>query len=153
MGFRSTTLLALALVASLGCGQKRETERKEYKALRAQLLRISRTHTDKLVDELDRLEAIEITTERIDTCRDACSEAYRAIAEASDKSHEAKAIIADLEETVETEQELEVLEKSQEKALHLLEESEADLERAKELKDRCHDLLDDLEGEGLDRDR
>ena len=44
-------------------------------------------------------------------------------------------------------------ETKQDKALLLLEESETELKKASELKDTCHDLLDDLEVEGLDRER
>lgn len=156
MSFDSTRVFALALLLLLGCSQKaakQKTEREEYKALRAQLMRIARTPTDQLDVELSRLEEIPITTERIDTCRDACLEAYRAIALAGQKSREAQEIIKDIEGLGDSDEDLELLETKQDEALALLEESESQLEEATGLKDSCHDLLDDLEGEGLDRAR
>jgi hypothetical protein len=153
MDLISTRAFAATVVVPmvLACSNKAETERKEYRAFRAQLLRISKTPTAQLGEELDRLEDIGITTERIASCRDTCLSAYRAIDSAGAKSRQAQAIISALETAEEDDPEL--LEKKQEKALLLLKESESDLESAKELKDRCHDLLDDLEGEGLDRNR
>jgi hypothetical protein len=158
MRFVLTRLFTVALLLVLGasCNQKaakQKTERGEYKALRAQLLRISRTPTDQLDAELTRLDEIEITTERIDTCRDTCLEAYRAIAGAGAKSREAQTIIKEIEDLGDSDEDLKILETKQDTALELLEESESQLEKATELKDTCHDLLDDLEGEGLDRVR
>jgi hypothetical protein len=149
---RLFTLSLLVLVASpAGCRDAKELERKEYRALKMQLTRISRTPTEKLGDEITRLGELDIRTERIDACRDACLEAYGAIASASERSLEAQAIIEDLEDT--DEDDVEMLEKQQARALGLIEDSESELERAKSLKDHCHELLEDLEGEGLDRDR
>jgi len=158
MRFDLTRVFTLGLLLFLvaACNQKaatQKTERGEYKALRAQLLRISRTPTDQLDAELTRLEEIEITTERIDACRDTCLEAYRAIAGAGAKSREAQEIIKDIEGLGDSDEDLKLLESKQNTALELLEESESRLDEATELKDTCHDLLDDLEGEGLDRVR
>jgi hypothetical protein len=158
MRFESTRVFTfgLLLVVVPACSQKAATQKKErgeYKALRAQLLRISRTPTDQLGAELARLEEIAITTERIDVCRDACLEAYQAIAGAGGKSQEAQAIIKEIEGLGDSDEDLKLLETKQDSALQLLEESETQLEMAAELKDTCHELLDDLEGEGLDRAR
>ncbi len=158
MRFDVTSGLALGILLAVvpACNQKATTqkqERGEYKALRAQLLRISRTPTSELDAELARLSEIEITTERIDVCRDTCLQAYRAIAGAGDKSREAQTIIKEIEDLGDSDEDLKLLETKQETALQLLEESESQLEEASELKDTCHDLLDDLEGEGLDRAR
>ena len=152
MRLRPTSVLLLVMALALACTDKQQIAKKEYRALRAQLTRISRTPTERLGQELTRLGDLKIGTERIATCRDACLEAYQVIASASDLSREAQSIISSLEEE-DVEITLETLEKKQERALQLIEESEAELERAEELKDRCHELLDDLEGEGLGRDR
>ena len=158
MRFDFTRAFTFGLLIALApsCSQKaakQKTEREEYKALRAQLLRISRTPTDQLEAELARLDEILITTERIDVCRDACLEAYQAIAGAGQKSRDAQTIIKEIEGLGDSDEDLEKLEVKQAEALLLLEESETQLESAAELKDSCHDLLDDLEGEGLDRVR
>jgi len=151
MGSRSTILIAagLAFVLSACKEDRRKVERMEYRALKDQLSRISRTETVDLDKEIERLEGIEISTARIASCRDTCLEAYRAILEASASSKKAQEIISALE----GETDPETMEKDQEKALLLLADSESSLGRAREIKDRCYDLLDDLEGEGLDRNR
>jgi len=156
-GGRSRGIGILALVAwvllATGCRNEEEIAKDEYEQLRKQLVRISVTPTEHLEPELDRLEDLEIRTSRIVECRDACLEAYRAISDASAKSRQVQDIISEIENGDLEDMDIETLEARQTEAIALLEESETALDDARELKDECHELLESLEGEGLDRER
>jgi 16S rRNA C967 or C1407 C5-methylase (RsmB/RsmF family) len=136
---------ALLLVSPARCTTKEDLEKRDYKKLKTVMLRISKVHEDHLSLEVQRMETLELETERVRAIRDSCLKAYRKFILAYQKSREADKVIDAIEESDPSVVPVESLLEMKHEAEDLLNESNGLLKEAEQLKDDCHGRLDDME--------
>ncbi len=139
---------------------KAEIERKEYLELKDQLTVLSRTDTADLGPQLDSLDRMPITSERVREARDKCSKAYGDLLRAHAKHDSVRESIEELSGIVDSQGDAELDEKQAAKVVGLMEKAEEDLESSMELIDGasekvadCYEILEGLEQSGITRQR